>query len=185
VAEGGQLRFYLGAPKQEPAPGIYLLLDSWNDWWKWETLFHLSHVSNAGKVTSVGYVKFGSAALERGTPPLPDSFEQLNDEFFSLGQDRDYYENLSNLGGSIRDQVLHALRDIAFDTSLFDTHRPEPVMGNSLLRNVPPSVVVGQFARLSHGGVPLTAYSFLYRAPDSSRLQGGKRRSKSTSGSKL
>ncbi|WP_396599858.1 AAA family ATPase [Frigoribacterium sp. R86507] len=168
-----------------PAPGLYLLIDSWNDWWKWETLFHLSHVSDDGKVTSVGYVKFGSAALESGTPPLPDSFEQLDDEFFSLGQDRDYYENLSSLGGSIRDQVLQALKDVAFDTSLFDAHRSEPVMGNSLLRNVPPSVVVGQFARLSHGGVPLTAYSFLYRAPDSSRLQGGRRRPKSTSGSNL
>lgn len=180
------MQFYLGSPKtDEPKPGVYLSLDGWNDWWKWETLFFLSYVSETGETTSVGFVKFGSAGLVSGTPPLPDTFEELDNRFFSLGQDRDYYENLSLLGGTTRENILRATRDVAFNTSIFEEHRAEPVMGNSLLRNVPPSVVVGQLNRLSHGGTPLTEYSFVYKAPDSSRLQGAGRHPKATPGSAL
>jgi len=52
-------------------------------------------------------------------PAIPGEFESLGENFFSLGQDDSYYEELNKLGSEIRDEVLRALCDIALNQELF------------------------------------------------------------------
>jgi hypothetical protein len=58
-------------------------------------------------------------AQEGIRPHIPAQFERLDEPFFSLGQDDDYFERLLNLPGSTGAEILIALRDIAFDNTIF------------------------------------------------------------------
>ncbi len=145
----------------------FLVSDNWDDWFRFSTLFHLHASARDGAVRSIGLVKIGQFGMkeDQRSPALPKHFEVLDDSFFSLGQDDDYYSSLSALGDTIRDQVLSGLHDLAADEELFERALSEDVTGNSLLRSVTPSTVRGQFRRMTKGGTRLSRYRFSFEAP--------------------
>lgn len=154
----------------------YLNRDQWDDWGKYCTQFYLTIVDQDGKQHQIGQVKIGqrglkphggSADLPAGhrKPNLPSTFEQLGDDFFSVGQDDEYYANLSALGDTIREQVLTSLCDVAWDKERWEWAKDEDVMGESLLRSVSRSTVNGQFRRMAHGDARVTPYNFSYSPP--------------------
>ena len=106
-----------------------------------------------GTIHYLGAVKIGSFDLGRGgQPDVPDVFDRLDDQFFSLGQDDSYYAQLNALGDQVRDELLAALNDVAVSPDLFARALREPVTGKSLLRNVSRATVRNQFNRLALGG---------------------------------
>ncbi|MFJ2110261.1 serine/threonine protein kinase [Streptomyces microflavus] len=129
-----------------PVPGhAFPVQDNWDDY-SFKTTFQLLCVDPDGVVREVGGVKigrFGMAAPARTT--LPDGFEVLEGNFFSLGLRDTYYERLRELGGDLQRAVLQALNDVCFDLDLFSRARAESVMRTSLLRTVSPDSVVGRF----------------------------------------
>lgn len=144
----------------------YLVTDNWDDWAKYSTMYTLIFVDATGQQVNVGSVKigaFGMAGVRR--PPIPDHFEQLADQFFSLGQDSSYYETLNQLDADLRDEILIALRDMARDPRLFEAAKDEHVTKISLLRSVSTVTLKQQFHRMALGGARLTKYDFAYRAP--------------------
>lgn len=158
-------------PSAQAASRAYLLTDNWDDWFKFSTLYTLVIYDEDGEHYSIGGVKiaqFGMAEDQRRAH-LPDRFDNLDDRFFSLGQDDSYYDALNNLGYATRDRVLRALRDVALDSELFERALEEKVTGTSLLRSVARSTVTGQFHRMARGGVRLTSYEFSYTARRRSR----------------
>ncbi|WP_327181250.1 hypothetical protein [Streptomyces sp. NBC_01334] len=88
--------------------------------------------------------------------PLPDDFETLDGDFFSLGLRDTYYEQLRELGPELQRTVLRALNDISFDLDLFSRARTESVTGTSLLRTVTPDTVIGRFRGGIHAGPSAT-----------------------------
>jgi len=100
----------------------FLVRDNWDDWGKYSTLFVLVVFDESGRSHDLGGVKIGQFGMKerQRRPNLPDSFDRLDETFFSLGQDESYYEGLSDAGVSLRDQVLHGLRDLAADPALFE-----------------------------------------------------------------
>ena len=89
---------------------ILLQRGFWDDWFEFSTDYFLTYVNEEGKETDLGTIKIGEQKLKSGgrsdtgirgvrTPDLPIEFDVLNEEFFSLGQDANYYRNLENLGG--------------------------------------------------------------------------------------
>lgn len=149
----------------------YLLTDDWDDWFEFSTLYSLVVFDEDGGRHSVGGVKIGQFAMvERQRRPLiPEEFDELDDRFFSLGQDDSYYDELNSLGEATRDRVLQGLRDVALHPELFERALGEKVTGTSLLRSVARSTVTGQFHRMARGGARLTEYAFSYSAPRRSR----------------
>lgn len=145
----------------------YLIVDSWDDWFKFNTLYSLVIFDAQGLKHEVGGVKIGqfSMADSQPRPDLPVEFATLGDEFFSLGQDDSYYGTLNSLGPELRDAILKSLRDVALDLELFSRALPEKVMGYALLRSVTRATVRGQFHRLARGGSRLSRYHFSYTAP--------------------
>ena len=150
----------------------YLIIDNWDDF-NFQTGYSLILFDEEGKRHQIGYVKIGKFDMigEKGRPDLPKEFDRLDEDFFSLGQDDSYYKNLQNydklkkLNGNMRRYILPALRDVAFDQSLFKRALEEEVTQTSLLRMVHPSTVTGQFHRLAQGGLRLVDYNFEYTAP--------------------
>lgn len=165
----------------ERIPGHgYLHVDYWDDWGKYRTQFPLSVVDASGEEHHVGAVKFGQKGLlpsdtpkpGRRTPSLPTEFERLNSNYFSLGQNETYYETLEKLGAQIRSEILIALRDCAYDLSIFEDNLNEDVMTESLLRLISHVQVKNRFSRLAHGNSILTAFRFEYEFPQIVKADG-------------
>ena len=155
------------AVASSPPGRAYLIIDRWDDWFRFETLFQLVWVDGDG-IHRVGDVKIGQVGQVGGQPgeagrrpALPPEFDALGPEFFSVGQDDSYYENLARLGPSVRDRILICLRDIARSPEILAAVESEKVLDDSLLRTVSLATVRGQFRRMAEGGVRLTPYSFV------------------------
>ncbi len=163
-------------PSEAQGWSAYLKRDEWDDWGKYCTQFYLTIVDQDGEPHGIGQVKIGqrrlkphewSAELPPGhrIPDVPSAFEQLDDDFFSVGQDDEYYASLGALGDTVREQVLTCLCDVAWDKERWEWAQDEEVMGESLLRSVTRSTVVGQFSRMAHGDARVTRYDFAYSPP--------------------
>lgn len=151
----------------EPKSQFYLIKDNWNDWFEYNTLYDLVYVNNKGRKLNIGGVKIGQFDMveDQKRPDIPESFDILDNCFFSLGQDVSYYERLNKLGENLLHQVLSALKDVALNQELFKKAREENVTKVSLLRSVSPASVKGQYKRLAHGDATLTEFQFTYKAP--------------------
>ncbi|MBI5611767.1 MAG: AAA family ATPase [Gammaproteobacteria bacterium] len=156
-----------GRPPSSAQSQAYLVTDEWDDWFTFSTLYVLIVFDQAGVRHDVGGVKIGQFQMQEGQrrPDLPSQFDELDERFFSLGQDDSYYEGLNNLGDELRNEVLVGLRDVAVDPQLFDRVLDEQVTKTSLLRSVTPTSVRGQFRRIAQGGARLSRYKFSYEAP--------------------
>ncbi|MEV6071026.1 AAA family ATPase [Nocardia sp. NPDC052001] len=156
-------------------PGtLYLVSSNWDDGVQYKTLYNVYYINEAGKTISIGGTKIGKFGLQPGRandprdgyryPHLPQEFETLGDQYFSLGQDPLFYEALTAIGDKFREEVLTALRDIAFNAALGISAEAEEVTRVSLLRDVPLPIARGQFARLARGGARLTPYQISLQA---------------------
>ena len=144
---------------------FYLSKDGWDDW-DYKTLFNLYYYNDNNEFDKIGFVKIANRKLSRGSTVIPDSFEQLDDNFFSLGNDKVYYENLSNLNEIARDFILTALNDIALNEELFDEVINSDVTTTSLLRGISVEDVIGDFRNLANGDALLSEYKFQYNFPN-------------------
>lgn len=146
---------------------VFLLTDNWDDWFKYSTMYILFYYDGEGKSHRIGEVKIGQFGMEKDQrrAAVPNTFDTLNEQFYSLGQDDSYYEKLNDLGEDLRQKILTGLHDVAQDAELFERALDEDVTGVSLLRSVSRQSVRGQFRRLAAGGARLTSYSFSYKAP--------------------
>lgn len=155
----------------------YLVVDNWDDWFSYRTMFTLFVFDAYGTRHRPGSVKIGQAGLIAGeggpqTPPgtryptLPVNFVALDPAVhFSLGQDEDYYATLMALPNGLGAQILRALCDCAYNLSIFDRHRTENVMANSLLRSVHEPNVRNRLNRLANGNPILTRFEFQFTFP--------------------
>jgi predicted ATPase len=102
-------------------------------------------IGSAGKLLKVG-----------------EKFDKLKPNYFSLGSDDNYYDNLNKLGDEIRSQVLMGLNDIALNEDIYERAIKEEVTLQSLLREISFNTVIIQYRRIARGGARLTDYNFRY-----------------------
>jgi len=155
----------------------FLIEDRWDDWGKYRTQFALVYFDEEGERHDIGSVKIGEVGLAASrtvqpgqrAPTLDRTFTTLTERHFSLGQDDTYYEALSRLSGGIGGRILGALRDVAHNLDIYELHRSEDVMGESLMRFVSDANIRGKFHRLAHGDLKLSAFDFhfAYASQDS------------------
>lgn len=145
----------------------YLLTDNWDDWFEFSTLYVLTYYDQEGNAHQLGGVKIGQTEMtkDQRRPKLPQEFEQLDNRFFSLGQDTEYYEGIRSLGTEVASRLLHALNDVVAYDEIYLRAKAERVMGVSLMRSVNERTLVGQFRRILSGGAHLTSYAFRYIGP--------------------
>jgi predicted ATPase len=145
----------------------YLWTDNWDDWFEFNTLYVLTYFDTEGVEHDIGGVKIGEfdMAPKQRRPELPGEFPRLDQRFFSLGQDADYYEAINKLDPETAQNLLAALKDIVADEELYQRARDEKVTGTSLMRSVNERTIAGQFRRILAGGARLTDYAFRYKGP--------------------
>lgn len=141
---------------------VYLKKDSWNDWFEYHTLFY-AYIHINEKEIAIGSLKIGHKT-EKNTK-LPDLFYNLEDDYFSLGQDLSYYEKLNDLGEIVREEILSSINDICLKADLYEEIKDLDITRTSLLRDVSKVSVEGQFRRLVQGDATLTSFKFEYNYP--------------------
>jgi hypothetical protein len=156
-------------------PCAYLVIDNWNDWFRFRTQYYLVVFDSNGVEQSIGNVKIGQFGMveSQDRPSIEQTFDEIGDSFFSVGQDDSYYTKLNELGYQLRERILSGLNDLAIKPELFTRALQEEVTSESLLRSVTQSTVSGQFRRLARGGERLTRYSVRYQLPSVSYRPGG------------
>lgn len=65
---------------------------------------------------------------------IDSSFDQLGDDFISVGNSLDYYERLNEIEPSLRDKVLEALQDAVFLPGRIEQFRDSQAWSTSLFR---------------------------------------------------
>lgn len=116
---------------------VILIKDNWDDWFQYETKYNLIYVKD-GKRIDIGSVKIGQIQMETNqrTAKIPNDFNNLSEQFFSLGQSDYYYENIKNLGDSLRIDILEALNDIAYNKEPYKKVKLLSAARFSLMREV-------------------------------------------------
>ena len=154
---------------KRPLPKCLAVLDTdnWDDY-SFKTMFSLTVFDEVGTKVECGSVKIGFKGQTGGrtsealTPPL----DALPDNFFSLGQDVEYYKAIRNkLGTAFGAALLVALRDVVHDPKILRDAESEQVFQTSLTRVIRLSTIHEQFKRVWDGGAPLTEFKFAYRDP--------------------
>lgn len=152
--------------KSSPRSRAYLVRSDWDDWFEFATTFTLVVFDHEGIAYEAGRVKIGQFGMKgQRSPNLPAEFEALDSQFFSLGQDEDYYETLNKLAPTLCKRILTGLRDVAVDLTIFEKAREERVMTISLLRSIAEKTVRGRFNRIANGDAKLTAFNVAYEFP--------------------
>lgn len=170
-----KIKFYIDTyskiEKVEKKNIVILSLTFWDDWFTYSTLYNLFYYDFEGNKTQLGSVKIGQKNMQSGqrSPNLPDSFSTLEPDFFSLGQDVSYYELLNENGEVFRDDILSSLNDISLKSDIYLSALDENVTKISLMRDVSPISVEGQFRRLAQGNAVLTPYKFRFISPKNAR----------------
>lgn len=118
---------------------IWLQFDKWDDF-QFQTSFNVYFFDALGREQLLGPIKMGFKGMEPSCimDQIPLDFVQLPNSYFSLGQDELFYLNVSQLGDTIREDILKTLQDISFSLKQFNEHRNEEVMVKSLLRSISP-----------------------------------------------
>lgn len=147
----------------------YLKHDSWDDWFKFSTLYHLYFVKG-GRLNKIGAVKIGQKGLDSRnresqylSPDIPHDFDELSADFFSIGQDEDYYYNLG-LTEDTR-KVLIALRDCAYTKEIRETYENDAVYYDSLMRFID-GKKMELFQHLANGNGKKYPFDFKFQYQD-------------------
>lgn len=145
----------------------YLIHNSWDDAFKFETSYTLHYFDSKGIQHEIGPLKIGEFGMgaDQRTARIEKTFDRLSTKFFSLGQTSEYYQNIYKLRRSERRKILNGLRDFTTDDRLFSRAQKEPVTRLSLLRFVSTLTVKEQFKRILTGGLTLSKFHFKYQYP--------------------
>lgn len=142
------------------------------------------YVVTKNEILYIGIIKIGKKSMEEQCEKkfssngyssysiydlIPNEFERLDDDFFSLGQTVEYYKNMNVHFKKNSKKYLQCLKDLAYDKKTFNYlyKSKESCLLNSLLRNVH-IATIEQFARISRGGAELTKYDINFKFAEAS-----------------
>jgi hypothetical protein len=131
------MKFYVvyrrdAIPKGAKRPFAILTKDNWNDF-GYRTLFDLTYHAPGGETIDVGGVKIASLE-DNKTTELDDTFTELPETYFSLGQALSYYETIRRIPKKQQHALLTGLRDVVYLPALAAKASHRDVFTTSFLR---------------------------------------------------
>ncbi|WFR96293.1 AAA family ATPase [Rhizobium tumorigenes] len=153
----------------------FLKIDFWNDY-DFKTMFYVWLFDADGTRYELGNVRIGILGQRKETSTfstLASQFEGLDESYFSLATDVEYYETLGRVvPEATKVAFLKGMQDVVAYPERLEGAAGQDVLRVSLLRNVSVSLINGQFTRVLNGGVPLTDFRLAYKRPDDVALAG-------------
>lgn len=146
-------------------PGVvFLKPSSWDDY-SFKTSFDVIISRSLGERVHLGTVKIGYISQQHGrtAEKLPEQFNELPEDFFSLGQDVAYYKTCKEkLSQEELENFLTSLHDIAFNEKYYSSAENEAVFRSSITRDIGTATIKNQFRRVLSGNPELTDFNFSY-----------------------
>lgn len=142
---------------------VYLLHTTWDDWFRYNTKYRLYYKSD-GEVKRIGETKIAQLDMVERKPQIPCEFEILNNNFYSLGTDSEYYANVLNVFPSDLDRktFYEAIRDVAFNLDILENVKNEDPFTISLSRGIKQNLIEENFHRMANGYDEPVPFSFSY-----------------------
>lgn len=172
------MKFYTESTRIDEEKNFPLILMQkvyWNDR-GYVTGFSLYLIENLDKFhknewKEIGQIKIGKKGMYHNSNKaylassisveMPESpFEQLPEEYFSLGQSEEYYENLKQIGENFMSSILTSLNDVVYNLDIYKKFSNEYVMRKSLKREISELTIKGQYRRIVTGESKLTSFDF-------------------------
>lgn len=144
---------------------IYLVTDNWNDH-GFYTTFQLVVFDENSKKHEIGLTRIAfkhQKEQERTSSKLIGEIKKLENNYFSLGENIEYYKNISLLSKNFRVELLQSLNDIVYNPKLIEDILNEEVFKVSLLRSTSLTTIKNQYARVLKGEAPLTKFVFKFK----------------------
>lgn len=143
--------------------GFYLLRSNWDDF-RFKTTFHLYYTNDDfGYPVEIGNIKIGYSGQDEGSrtyDKIPKRFGVLPDNYFSLAESPEFYDNLYNRFGEDAIDILKQLNCVVTDSELFNRTASEMVFGLSLMRDVNIVTINNQFKRILSGDDKVKRFEF-------------------------
>ena len=127
--------FVVDPDVSEIVPFIALYNDDWDDY-HYRTSFRMYYFAETNTPSFIGVIKILHLEDRVTLNVLPIKFNELNDDFCSLGQDLSFYERLENELPNNYIEILENLNDIAFFEGIKDKFESHLGLKNSLRRHV-------------------------------------------------
>ncbi|MEZ8042175.1 AAA family ATPase [Vibrio sp. 10N.286.46.A8] len=153
---------------------VFLVEDNWDDF-GFKTIFFIKVFDENGTFHDLGTVKIGHVGQSEGwtSEQMQSPFSSLNENFFSLGQEPDYYLKVAeDFSEDFADTFLLSIKDVVKSSICLSIAQQDAnsqasagndsVFNTSLLRSISLSVIKDQFPRILAGGRPLTNFEFSY-----------------------
>lgn len=144
----------------------YFVWNTWDDF-GFKTTYRLIYVDKNDVQHRLGSVRILKMGMTAGKTEIPDEFEQLSDEYCSLGSNRNFYINIRKLPPIKRKEIMRGIRDCVLDKDRFKRFSNEPGMLSSLLRDSRVSDVENSYRAILKGHVDLTKFRFDYETAPS------------------
>jgi ABC-type multidrug transport system ATPase subunit len=113
-------------------PSLLLFKDGWNDF-GYSTYYHAKLILNSkDDIIDLGSVKILNTSDTNSE--IDSGKNSLSLNFISLGQSIDYYKKLFSLGKIYYETILESLRDISFNTELYQRNKDNEGLAKSLFR---------------------------------------------------
>lgn len=154
---------------------VYLAANNWDDYGS-KTQFYVTVFDDQNNKYEIGDVKIGYRGQNGGwtIDRFPnENFDSLSEEFFSLGQDVEYYKSIFNeLPSYLRDEYLIGLRDLVASDEILEQVKNEVVYQESLTRGIDTDTILQQFQRVLRDEAILTPFYFRYFHQQSNEYSG-------------
>lgn len=152
--------FHTTIPEEINDEIYYLEEDNWDDY-GFKTTFTLYRIGKQREKTLIGSVKIGTIGLKEDSDhvTLPKQFDQLEDTYFSLGQNETYYRNINNTQ-SKKNTILGALNDVIFNDRIEQVKR-ESAYSTSLRRTIDDRIIT-RFKSIVDDSYNYTEFDFKY-----------------------
>jgi len=156
---------------------VYLSRDNWDDF-GYGTTFYAVYFGDTGTKFDLGSIKIGKKGMfaELKDPTqyvdVPKDFFQLDDDYFSLGSEAEFYEKFKEISYEAKKEILGGLNDVIFNSQIYQSVCDEPVFLSSLSRTVSKYEIEEQFQRIVDGGAKLTKYNFFYKRNETDSMGG-------------
>ena len=139
---------------------ILVLNNGWNDYGM-NTEFNLFYYLDANNYEYIGEVKIINIETNI-TEVIDEKFTVLNENYCSLGQKFNYYDNLKSKLGKNFESILWALKDAAFYPEIQDKFEQESAFINSLIRYDEPEQLLREAKYKIYNYDLSNLYSFKY-----------------------
>jgi predicted ATPase len=158
-------------------PYFLLRKIDWNDYSLW-TKFSLNYRSS-DQIINIGDLKIISNNAEnynrselsndfiRTDIIIPNSFDQLNESFCSLGQDTEFYSSMKRILGNKYERILNALNDVATNNDILDKFESSDNFKDSLIRSDKAARAMrnAKFILAGHSNSSLLNFKYNFKPP--------------------